>query len=170
MLAAALGAPAVKLLDARVAGLDEDELRAWARAETAVLPAPHTSRSYRYPYALVTWHSEPVGVDIERVEPLEETFMESICTPSERGLLDEAGSFPRSGRARRRWQRPSGTPCATTRDGSSHRCCGPMAKPVRGAPRRSRCLPATWAGCAGAAPPPRPRARLLCSIRARYTF
>jgi hypothetical protein len=90
MLAAALGAPAVKLLDARVAGLDEDELRAWARAETAVLPAPHTSRSYRYPYALVTWHSEPVGVDIERVEPLEETFMESICTPSERGLLDEA--------------------------------------------------------------------------------
>ena len=46
--------------------------------------AAHTSRSYRYPYALVASHSEPVGVDIERIEPFDQAFLESILTPSER--------------------------------------------------------------------------------------
>lgn len=47
-------------------------------------PAPPTHRSYRYPYALVASHSEPVGVDVERIEPFDEAFLESILTPSER--------------------------------------------------------------------------------------
>jgi hypothetical protein len=89
VLATAPGAPQVRLLDARQAALDEPALRAWARNETAAARAPHTSRSYRYPYALVTWHSEPVGVDIERIEPFDQAFMASICTPSERELLGE---------------------------------------------------------------------------------
>jgi phosphopantetheinyl transferase len=69
------------------AGLDEPGLRAWARTEAAGVAASHASRSYCYPYALVAWHTEPVGVDIERIEPLEQAFTESICTPSERRML-----------------------------------------------------------------------------------
>jgi phosphopantetheinyl transferase len=82
-------APQVRLLDALGPGFDEPGLRAWARAETAAVGASHTSRSYRYPYALVAWHTEAVGVDIERVEPFGQAFMESICTPSERRMCTE---------------------------------------------------------------------------------
>ncbi len=78
------GAPTVVLLDARATGVDEAGLRAWARALTPDRPASHTVRSYRYPYALVAWHSEPVGVDIERVEPCDAAFADVICTPTER--------------------------------------------------------------------------------------
>jgi len=77
------GAPEVRLLDARSAGLNPRALRAWARAETTAAAAPYVARSYRYPFALCAWHSSPVGVDIERIEPCEDAFARSICTPSE---------------------------------------------------------------------------------------
>jgi phosphopantetheinyl transferase len=78
------GTPEVRLLDARAAGLDEAGLRTWARAQTAACGQPYVVRSYRYPYALVAWHSEPVGVDIERIEPCDAAFAELILTPAER--------------------------------------------------------------------------------------
>ena len=77
------GGPEVRLLDATEAGLDEPGLKAWARAESDRAAGPHSSRSYRYPYALIACHSEPVGVDIERIEPHDQPFLESIRTPSE---------------------------------------------------------------------------------------
>ncbi len=79
--------PHVQLLDARPADLEEPELRAWARVITAQARAAHVSRSYRYPYALIACHSEPVGVDIERVQPLDPVFLASIQTPSERQVV-----------------------------------------------------------------------------------
>jgi hypothetical protein len=80
-------APEVRLLDAAAAGIDEPELRAWARTQAAVVGASYASRSYCYPYALVAWHTEPVGVDIERIEPFDHAFANSICTPSKRRML-----------------------------------------------------------------------------------
>jgi len=77
-------APDVTLLDALAAGLDDAGLRAWARAHTAACGRPHVVRSYRYPYALLACHSEPVGVDIERIEPCDPAFAELIRTPAER--------------------------------------------------------------------------------------
>jgi len=85
------GGPELRLLDARPAGLDEPGLNAWARALTANAPGRHCSRSYRYPSALVAWHREPVGVDIERIEPFDEAFLESIRTPSERRIAPSGG-------------------------------------------------------------------------------
>ena len=82
-------APEVQLLDALAAGIDEAALRAWVHAEAVFPDGPRTSRSYRYPYALLAWHTEPLGVDIERIEPFDGAFMESICTPSERELLSD---------------------------------------------------------------------------------
>ncbi len=79
-----LGTPGVTLLDARAAGLDAPALRHWARHVAAASGAPYTTRSYRYPYALVAWHSRPVGVDIERVEPCDTPLADLICTPEER--------------------------------------------------------------------------------------
>jgi len=76
--------PQVRLLDARPAGLDGAQLRRWARAEAAACDALHVSRSYRYPYALITWHAQAVGVDIERTAPCSAAFARSICTPAER--------------------------------------------------------------------------------------
>lgn len=75
--------PAVALLDARAAALDEAGLRALARAMTDTCRAPFTARSYRYPYGLVAWFEQPVGVDLERVEPADRAFAESILTPGE---------------------------------------------------------------------------------------
>lgn len=74
-------APEVWLLD----GTDADEqfLRASARRLTEEAGARYASRSYRYPYALVAWHSTPVGIDIERVQTCERRFAASICTPAE---------------------------------------------------------------------------------------
>jgi hypothetical protein len=81
--------PRVRILDARTRGLDEDGLRSWARMEGA--GAAHTTRSYCYPYAVVAVHARPVGVDIERREPHDATFVSSISTPSELGRdLDPA--------------------------------------------------------------------------------
>jgi phosphopantetheinyl transferase len=78
--------PEFRLLDARAAGVAEPGLRDWARAESSAACKPYSSHSYRFPYALVAWHDEPVGVDIERSEPVCEGFLGSICTPSEHGL------------------------------------------------------------------------------------
>lgn len=80
----AIEPPQVRLLDARPADLDVAQLRGWARAETAAHNAPYVARSYRYPYALIAWHEQPVGVDIERIEPCDTAFARSICTPAER--------------------------------------------------------------------------------------
>ncbi|MGI8922326.1 MAG: 4'-phosphopantetheinyl transferase family protein [Solirubrobacteraceae bacterium] len=80
------GAPQVILLDARANGLDQADLRACARTQGPP-SASHVARSYRHPFGLVAWHSEPVGVDIERIERFNAAFAESICTPSERVAL-----------------------------------------------------------------------------------
>lgn len=72
-----------------------EDLRAQARAfsDDLLLAAAHEharlrcSRSYRGPYALVAWCDGPVGVDIERVDPLARGFGESIATPAERRQL-----------------------------------------------------------------------------------
>jgi hypothetical protein len=77
-------APEVWLLDARAARLDEAALRRWARQLPVAARAAHRSRAYRHPYALVAWGEGPVGVDLERVEALDQAFLESICTPEER--------------------------------------------------------------------------------------
>lgn len=75
--------PSHVLLDARPRGLDAGELRRWARNYAGAAGAGHVSRSYSFPYALVSWHSDRVGVDIERVVACDEAFARSICTPSE---------------------------------------------------------------------------------------
>jgi hypothetical protein len=75
--------PEVRLLDARVSGMDARRLLAYARSLTEASGAPHSSRSYRYPFAVVAWHTEPVGVDIERVDPCDAAFADLICTPAE---------------------------------------------------------------------------------------
>ena len=85
----AVGAPEVRLLDAALSGLDQRELRAWARDRAGSATPAFSSRSYRYPYALVAWHDQPVGVDIERIEPFDRDFLESIATPDERQLEAE---------------------------------------------------------------------------------
>jgi len=77
----------VRLIDARTSGLkDEAMLRERARGRSAEAGAPFTSRSYSFPFALVAWHSSPVGVDIERVQPCDEAFADSIRTPAERAV------------------------------------------------------------------------------------
>jgi hypothetical protein len=77
--------PGVQLLDALTLGLaDEAALRQHARTLSAEAPAPFTSRSYSFPFALIAWHTAAVGCDIERVAPCAEAFADSICTPSER--------------------------------------------------------------------------------------
>jgi hypothetical protein len=78
------GVPAVWLIDARAAGArDEASLREAARAASTEAAAPFTSRSYRFPFALVAAHSAAVGVDIERVESCDAAFADSIRTPAE---------------------------------------------------------------------------------------
>jgi phosphopantetheinyl transferase len=62
---------------------DAEQLRFSARAWGNRLGTGRVSRSYAPPYALVAWHSHPVGVDIERVAPCDEHFARSICTPEE---------------------------------------------------------------------------------------
>lgn len=88
------GVPQVRLLDARVDELDADALRDWARQLTAASGAPYAARSYRYPYALVGWHREPIGADIERIGPCDAAFADLICTPAERS--DPAGLTDRN--------------------------------------------------------------------------
>ena len=85
--------PAVRLLDAREDRLDAHGLRVRVRAVGSDLGLPRVTRSYRFPHALVAAHDGPVGVDLERVEPVDRAFAVSIATPEERAALDagEAG-------------------------------------------------------------------------------
>jgi hypothetical protein len=84
-------APLLRLLDARVAGVaDEAALRELARAASAHTGAPFASRSYCFPFALVAAHSAAVGVDIERVEPCDAAFADSIRTPAELSVAGPA--------------------------------------------------------------------------------
>lgn len=76
--------PQVRLLDARDVAVDEDGLRIWARALTESVATSRVSRSYAFPYALVAWHDQAVGIDIERVGPCSVEFAQLVCTPSER--------------------------------------------------------------------------------------
>lgn len=85
--------PAVRLLDARRAGLDREGLRAWARAQRLPAGAACVARSYRHPFALVAWHDAAVGVDIERVEAHDAAFEAVVCTPAERGAGLELSSL-----------------------------------------------------------------------------
>jgi phosphopantetheinyl transferase len=79
----AVGAPVVALIDASNEGLDEAGLRSRARELGMAVGAGAVSRSYCHPYALVAWHPDPVGIDIERVEPCPPGFARSISTPAE---------------------------------------------------------------------------------------
>ncbi|MGO9908096.1 MAG: 4'-phosphopantetheinyl transferase superfamily protein [Solirubrobacteraceae bacterium] len=79
----AVGAPVVALIDASTEGLDEAALRARARELGAAVGADRVSRSYCHPYALVGWHAEPIGVDVERVVTCPAEFATSISTPAE---------------------------------------------------------------------------------------
>lgn len=83
-------APAFRLLDARAAQLDERSLRSAARALCEHCGAAASSRSYRYPYAIVAWHSGDVGVDIEVVTRTDVALANLICTPAERAELASA--------------------------------------------------------------------------------
>jgi phosphopantetheinyl transferase len=83
VLALPRGTPEVLFLDAIEARLDEPALLTWARALAHSAGSPYTSRAYRYPYALVACHSEQIGVEVERIEPFDQTVLESIRTPSE---------------------------------------------------------------------------------------
>lgn len=76
--------PHVELLDATSRQLGADGLRNRARARGIAGRRAYVVRSYRYPFALIAWHTERVGVDIERVETYDQAFAESICTPAER--------------------------------------------------------------------------------------
>jgi hypothetical protein len=83
--AAGVGAkPQIRLLDARGAGLDRAGLHDWARSLTAPSGARFVTRSYCFPYALVGWYSEPVGIDIEKIGPCDDAFADLVCTPAER--------------------------------------------------------------------------------------
>jgi hypothetical protein len=77
------GAPQVALIDATLEGLDEAALRKRARDLGAAMGAGAVSRSYCHPYALVGWHTEPIGVDVERVVTCPAEFAPSISTPAE---------------------------------------------------------------------------------------
>ena len=76
--------PEVRLLDARSASLPESVLRRWARSQRQPGAGTFVTRSYRYPYALVAWHTGPVGIDLERIEPCAPGFADSVSAPAER--------------------------------------------------------------------------------------
>jgi phosphopantetheinyl transferase len=77
------GAPRVALIDATDEGLDEAALRMRARELGATRGSGPVSRSYCHPFALVGWHTRPIGVDIERVVACPGEFLAAIATPSE---------------------------------------------------------------------------------------
>ncbi len=83
--------PRVCLIDAQAIGVSsEAALRRCARESSAAADAPFCCRSYSFPLALVAWHTAPVGCDIERIAPCEESFADSIRTPEERERADTA--------------------------------------------------------------------------------
>ena len=76
-------APQLALIDATREGLDEAALRTRARELGEAVGAGTVSRSYCHRYALLGWHSGPIGVDIERMCQCPEEFAQAICTPAE---------------------------------------------------------------------------------------
>lgn len=86
MISPSPGGPRVVVLDAREQMLDPHGLRRLARRITAATGAKYASRAYRFPYALLAWHDHPVGIDIERDDPLDSALAEVIATPAERAL------------------------------------------------------------------------------------
>jgi 4'-phosphopantetheinyl transferase superfamily len=81
-----VNAPIVALINASTDELGEEALKQRARALGDAMGPGTVSRSYCHPYALVGWHTGPVGVDIERVVVCDERFARSISTPSEKPL------------------------------------------------------------------------------------
>jgi phosphopantetheinyl transferase len=79
----AVEAPIVALIDVTAEGLDDAALRARARELGAAVGGGAVSRSYCHPFALVGWHTEAIGVDLERVVTCPEEFAPSISTPAE---------------------------------------------------------------------------------------
>jgi hypothetical protein len=76
-------APLLALIDASLEGLDEAALRSRARELGATRGYGSVSRSYCHPYALVGWHTGPIGVDIEQVVACPDEFWDAISTPAE---------------------------------------------------------------------------------------
>lgn len=81
--------PRVLLLDARTSSFDPAGLRRWARELSAGCLESCSSRSYRFPLALVAWHDWEVGVDIERVGHCDQAFADLVCTPEEQAVLGQ---------------------------------------------------------------------------------
>ena len=74
----------MRLIDARaVEAPDEAALREYARRLSADTGASFTSRSYCFPFAMIASHTAAVGIDIDRVEPCDHAFADSIRTPAE---------------------------------------------------------------------------------------
>jgi phosphopantetheinyl transferase len=105
------------------------------------------SRSYCHPYALVAWHSGPVGVDIERVVACPEEFSQAICTPDEKagGRWITDGDLISLWSSKEALSKHSGTRSTTTRAGSSRPRRGRVAP---GGPWRSATQPAPGGHCA----------------------
>jgi phosphopantetheinyl transferase len=74
---------------------DPQALRVAAAELSVQQAAPYLSRSYREPFALVAWHTAPVGIDLERVEDLSAELARSIATPEERQALGHNFDDPR---------------------------------------------------------------------------
>lgn len=89
------GSPTVYLVDARPGGLGEAALRERAGELTTACGLAHSSRSYRDPLGLVAVHRGRVGIDIERVQPLDDEFLASISSMSERAHTVEAADRDR---------------------------------------------------------------------------
>lgn len=75
--------PLVYLLEEEGGERREADLRAGARALCAGAGARCSSRSYRFPFAVVALSDTPVGVDIERVTAWNPAQLRSILTPTE---------------------------------------------------------------------------------------
>lgn len=65
---------------------DTAALKARGHALVRAGGARFVSRSYRFPFAVLAWHNQPVGVDIERIEACPPEFAASISTPAELAL------------------------------------------------------------------------------------
>ncbi len=135
------GAPNTWLLDASGSRLDEAGLRERARALASASRAAFTSRSYRHPYALVACHTSRVGVDIERIDPLDPAFVASISTPEE---LRAHPTEPDRGYAASLWSSKEALAKALGNavDYDPRRLPSPLFWPEEGSgPWRALCLP-----------------------------
>jgi phosphopantetheinyl transferase len=125
-------APWVYLFDVHGAAVDEEGLRALARGLCRSSTEEYSSRSYRYPLALVALHDRPVGIDIERVSPWDAAHIDGILTPAERAN-----------------HRPTDDRWATSLWSSKEALAKGLGDPVSYDPRRLE-SPIQWnGGCAG---------------------